>query len=165
MLLSTFLLSQLGTIGAGSSFFVLCCVLLSTIPFLFDGLMSLISLVQQNVLQAVGTERHERPREQEDSFQVEGGQLRTTQSVAYVLPEAVLRNPELADRLTSNWKDSAFLNSNRIQITGFFIIVLFVFLLFSSHPPLHPPPFNIRNNTRVSTNKINEETLKDTIPL
>ena len=124
MLLSTFLLSQLGTIGAGSSFFVLCCVLLSTIPFLFDGLMSLISLVQQNVLQAVGTERHERPREQEDSFQVEGGQLRTTQSVAYVLPEAVLRNPELADRLTSNWKDSAFLNSNRIQISGFFIIVL-----------------------------------------
>jgi len=36
----------------------------------------------------------------------------------------VLRNPELADRMTSNWKDSAYLNSNRIQITGFFIIVL-----------------------------------------
>jgi len=84
--------------------------------------MSLISLVQQNILQAVSTDRHERPREQEDSFQVEGGQVRTTQSVAYVLPESVLRNPELTDRLTSNWKDSAFLNSNRIQITGFLII-------------------------------------------
>jgi len=68
MLLSTYLLSQLVTIGAGSSFFVLFCVLLSILPFLFDGLMSLISLVQQNILQAVGPERHERPREQEDSF-------------------------------------------------------------------------------------------------
>jgi hypothetical protein len=68
MLLSTFLLSQLVTIGAGSSFFVLCCSLLSALPFLFDGLMSLISLVQQNVLQAVSTDRHETPREQEDSF-------------------------------------------------------------------------------------------------
>jgi hypothetical protein len=38
------------------------------------------------------------------------------------LPESVLQNPELADRLTSNWKDNAFLNSNRVQITGFCII-------------------------------------------
>lgn len=33
-----------------------------------------------------------------------------------------MRNPELADRLTSNWKDDAFRNSNRVQITGFCII-------------------------------------------
>jgi hypothetical protein len=68
MLLSTFLLSSLATIGSGSSFFVLCCSLLSTLPFLFDGLMSLISLVQKNILQAVTVERHETPREQEDSY-------------------------------------------------------------------------------------------------
>ena len=56
------------TIGAGSSFFVAICSLVASLPFLFDGLMSLISLVQQNILQAVATERHETPREQEDSF-------------------------------------------------------------------------------------------------
>ena len=65
-------------------------------------------------MQAVATERHETPREQEDSFQVEGGQVRTVQPVAYVLPNYVLQNPELVDRLTSNWKDRAFLNSNRV---------------------------------------------------
>lgn len=48
--------------------------------------------------------------------------------MAYVLPESVLRSPELAERLTSNWKDNAYLNGSRIQITGFVIIVAQIFL-------------------------------------
>lgn len=44
MLLSAFLLSSMFTIGLGSSFFVSICSLVAILPFLFDGLMSLISL-------------------------------------------------------------------------------------------------------------------------
>lgn len=95
------------------------CLFVACIPFYFDGAMALISIQKQRVLTAATATVEEVPAE-EDEFQKQNddGEKTTMAPSEYIMPQLWQENPDLANRLTSDWKEGAYLYDNTRQITA-----------------------------------------------
>lgn len=119
LILSASLMTFFVNYGGEVSFLTMLCLFVACIPFYFDGAMALISIQKQRVLTAATATVEEVPAE-EDEFQKQNddGEKTTMAPSEYIMPQLWQESPDLANRLTSDWKEGAYLYDNTRQITA-----------------------------------------------
>lgn len=118
LILSTSLLAFFVNYGGQVSFLSMLCLFVSCLPFFFDGAMALISISKQRVLTAA-TATVEEVLPEEDEFQKQNGENdKPITPSEYIMPQMWQENPDLANRLTSDWKEGAYLQENARQIVA-----------------------------------------------
>lgn len=109
-ILTVFLISQFGSIGAISGLFYY----LALFPFITDALISGFNATRQLTGSASVTEVHD--QKEENFIQADAEYSERMQEPSEVLlPQAVSESQSLNNLLTSNWRDNGFREENTIE--------------------------------------------------
>ena len=104
LLLSTGLLVFFMNWGSAEGFFMMLIMFASIIPFLFDGVMSIMSAYRGKILTA-SPEVTEVTNENEDDFQQQKDENdEPSKSSEILMPDLWKEHPDLANRITTDWK-------------------------------------------------------------